>query len=543
MLNELGVLRVQLSALGQRIEAVRASLTVRESSEGLDHQLRRVRLALGESMDLVVREVRLGGGGHRLALVYLEGLVDQTLVGEQILRPLMEAAPELAALQAGTGQDLLDLLRTRVLAAADVQREPDADAALGRLFGGNTLVLADGTSGALICETAGYPMRAVEEPTSESGVRVPREGFTESLQVNLSLLRRRIRSPDLWIEGMQIGRVTGTRVAFAYVRGTADDALVAEARRRLRRIDIDGVLESGYLEEFIEDQPYSPFPQTLRTERPDVVAANLLEGRVAIFTDNTPFVLVAPVVLTQLLGVSEDYYERFLIGSALRFLRYVAFVGSMALPSVYIAVTTFHQEMLPTSLLLSVAAAREGVPFPAIVEAMLIELMFEMLREAGVRLPRVVGPAISIVGALVLGQAAINASLVSPAMAVVVAITAIASFSTPVFSLAVSARLLRFAFMIAAAALGLFGVMTVGIAVLLHLAALRSFGVPYLSPLGPLVVQDWKDMVVRAPWWAMKKRPRTVGSPNRWRRPPGEPARVFRPRRREVPRAAAEERG
>lgn len=526
------------------IQAMEVRLEHSLATEDLQSNIHRIREALGQSSDLVVREFTLGGNPKTLgALLYIDGLANATLVGDQILRTLMRTEESTAGMAAWHSRDSLDQLKSRVIAAASVREEDDLGQAVLSLVRGETLVLTAGQPRILVCGTRAFEMRSVEEPTSESGVRVPREGFTESLRVNTSLLRRRIQNPNLWIESLRIGRVTQTQVAIAYVEGIVNDELVSEVRRRLQRIEVDGILESGYLEEFIEDNPYSPFPQTLRTERPDVVAANLLEGRVAVLTDNTPFALVLPIVFTQLLSVSEDYYERFMIGTSLRLIRYLAFFASMMLPSLYIAVTTFHQEMLPTGLILSIAAAREGVPFPAIVEAGMMEVIFEILREAGIRLPRVIGPAVSIVGALVLGQAAVSASLVSPAMVVVVATTAVSSFTTPAFSLAISARLLRFLFMIAAAAMGLFGVMAVGLGVMMHLCALRSFGIPYLSPLTPVTMSDWKDVIFRAPWWAMVSRPRWIGQKEPVRQNLDNRPRAPRVRRRPGrPEAEAEER-
>jgi spore germination protein KA len=289
------------------------------------------------------------------------------------------------------------------------------------------------------------------------------------------------------------------------------------------------VLESGYLEEFIEDNPYSPFPQVVHTERPDRVTASLLEGRVAILTDGTPFALIVPAEFITLMQSPEDYYERYMVATAIRWLRYIGFAMSLLLPSLYIAITTFHQEMIPTRLLISLAAAREGVPFPALVEALMMEFTFEALREAGIRLPRAVGQAVSIVGALVIGQAAVQAGIVSPLMVIVVAITGIASFMNPAFNIALTMRLMRFPLMLLAATLGLFGVMVGILAILIHLAGLRSFGVPYLSSLAPLHTKDLKDVAVRAPWWAMDNRPAETAKLNRRRQSRGQKPSISKP--------------
>lgn len=461
-----------------------------------------IRARLGNPPDLVVRAIdpdRADGApapASRYWILFLESLTDVGAVSDYVVRPLVWGV--------GSGG------RVRPAHASihvpDVQRANGVEDAVGKLLDGQTLIV-EAAGSIWAADTASRPGRMVEEPDAESGVRVPREGFNEQLDVGIALTRARLRHPGLRFEQRRFGTRTATRVVLAYIEDLVDPEILATVRSRLDRMRLDGVLESGYIEEFIEDSPFSPFPQTLRTERPDVVVANLLEGRFAILVDGTPFALVGPVVLTQLLTVSEDYYERSILSSWVRMLRYAAFVISLVLPGLYVAVTTYHQEVIPTSLLLSIAADREGVPFPALAEALLMETQFEVLREAGLRLPRAVGPAISIVGALVLGQAAISANLVSPAMVIVVAMTAIASFATPAFSIALAARLLRFAFTIAGAALGLFAMQAVAVLILVHLCALRSFGVPYLSPLAPLRLRDWTDVVARVPWWAMTRRP------------------------------------
>jgi spore germination protein KA len=316
------------------------------------------------------------------------------------------------------------------------------------------------------------------------------------------------------METKQIGRETQTQVAVMYIKGIAEEAIIQEVHRRLDRIDIDGILESGYIEELIQDGTYSPFPTIYNSERPDVIAAELLEGKIAILVDGTPFVLVVPAFFVSFLHAPEDYYHRADISSLIRILRYIGMLIAFIAPSLYIAVTTFHQEMLPTDLLIGLAAQREGVPFPAFIEALLMELAFEILREAGIRMPRTIGPAVSVVGTLVIGQAAVEAGIVSPAMVIVVAITAISSFSFPSYSIANSFRMLRFPLMGLAASFGLYGIIVGVIALILHLCSLRTFGIPYMSPIAPFNLPDQKDVFIRAPWWAMVLRPKLLNRKN-----------------------------
>jgi spore germination protein KA len=313
---------------------------------------------------------------------------------------------------------------------------------------------------------------------------------------------------------MKIGTVTQTDVAIMYIKGIVNEKVVTEVKQRLNRINIDSILESGYIEQLIEDQTWTTFPTIYHTERPDVVTSQLLEGRVAIFVDGTPFVLTAPAVFIQFFQAPDDYYSRFDISTGIRLLRIMSFFIALIGPSLYIAVTTFHQEMIPTAMAIAIAAQRENVPFPAFIEAVIMEVTFEILREAGLRLPRSVGQAVSIVGALVIGQAAVQAGFVSPVMVIVVALTAIANFSTPSFSMAIAARLLRFIIMLLATFLGFYGIMLAIMFMTIHLCSLRSFGVPYMSPIAPFNLGQQQDVLVRFPIWAFKNRPPLISKGN-----------------------------
>jgi spore germination protein KA len=331
------------------------------------------------------------------------------------------------------------------------------------------------------------------------------------------MLRRKIRSPNLWIESRVIGTETQTKVAVAYVKGIASEDVVEEVQSRLDRIDIDGILESNYIEEFIQDKQFTAFPTVFNTERPDVVAGQLLEGRIAILVDGTPFALVVPALFTQFFQSPEDYYQRSDFASLIRGLRFLAFFLAVITPSFYIAITTFQQELLPTTLLFNLASQREGVPFPAFLEGLLMEIVFEILREASVRMPKTVGQSISIVGTLVVGQAAVEAGLVTAAMVIVVSITAISNFVMPSFNMGISARILRFFLMALGATFGLYGLFLGVILLVVRLCSLQSFGVPYMSPLAPVKWSDQKDTLFRVPFPWMRLRPRSIPTPNRVR--------------------------
>lgn len=462
--------------------------------------------------DVVFRPFMIGGKMEAY-LVYIEGLSNIEEIDANVLAPLMQEDRS----QPKTWNEWFK----KKLSVAKVKEIKTFADCIQQISMGNPVLLIEQETLGFALGLAKWEKRSVEEPTSESTVRGPREGFTESLGTNTSLIRRKLRSPQLKMKSMSIGRYTLTEIVIAYIDGLADKTLIDEVTNRLERIDIDGILESGYIEEMIEDNPYSPFPQVLTTERPDVCVSSLLEGKVAILVDGTPFVMVIPTTFYSLMQSSEDYYQRYMISTLIRWLRYACLLISLFLPSLYVAALTYHQEMIPTKLLLSIAASRERVPFPGLVEALLMEVVFEALREAGIRLPKQVGSAVSIVGALVIGQAAVQAGLVSAPMVMVVAITGIASFTIPRYTAAIAIRMLRFPFMILAGMLGLLGILLGLMVILAHLSTLRSFGVPYLTPISPMKGRDMKDVLIRAPWWMLNTRPHLTGEDNKYRQSPG----------------------
>lgn len=465
--------------------------------------------ALGGSPDFMLKKVgETPEAPVRLAIAFIDGLVDAKQV-IKLTQHWIEAGLKQETVSEEAAQRIIEHLPVDGIKAVYTKQE-----LVNSILAGKTALMMDGFPGAFTASLPGGVRRSVEEPTSQTVIRGPKEGFTEDISTNISLLRRKIRSPDLCFTEKTIGRYTQTRVAMAYIEGVADPAAVKEISARLDAIDTDSILESGYIEEFIQDGVYTPFPTVFSTERPDTVAAGMLEGLVGILVDGTPFALVAPVTFFKFFNSSEDYYQRYDISSFLRMVRFFSFLVAMLLPSLYIAVTTFHQEMLPTTLLISIAAQREGTPLPAVLEALVMEFTFEIIREAGVRMPRAIGPAISIVGALVLGQAAVQAGLVSAAMVIVVSFTAISNFVLPAINMASAVRLLRFMFMFLAGTLGLFGILVGAIPLLVHLVSIRSFGVPYMTPLAPIDLSAMKDFLIRVPWWKMKRRPKMYAKGN-----------------------------
>jgi len=496
--------------------------------KNLGANLTAIKNLLGNSGDLDIRTFVVGARNPvRCALVFVEGMSDKHVIRESILKPLMHLGRQEEPSRGFSSATAFEVIRDFSLSAGDVEEVRDIREVLNSVLSGDSALFVEGEPRAMIVASKGFKHRSITEPDTETIIRGPREAFVEAIRVNTSLTRRRLKTHNLRVDEIKVGYLSETKVAVLYVKGLAQEDLVREVKDRLGRIQTDTILDSGYLEDYIEDHPFSPFPQVQNTERPDKVAAALAEGRVAILADGSPFALIVPTTFHMFLQAPEDYYERPHIAVLLRSIRWFSLVLALVFPSFYVAATTFHQEMIPTSLALSIAAGRQGVPFPAVVEALTMEVLFEILREAGVRLPRMIGNAISIVGALVLGQAAVAAGIVSPIMVIVVGVTAIASFVVPAFSAAISVRILRFPMMVFAASLGLYGVMWFSLLIMIHLVSMRSFGVAYLSPMAPLQVGNLKDFYVRVPWWAMYTRPKPFGrrDPKRaeLRQKPGPP--------------------
>ncbi|MGE7905778.1 spore germination protein [Peribacillus sp. NPDC094092] len=481
-------------------------------SSDLQYNLDHIKKTLGNSSDIVIRDFQAGKIGElKLGLVYTDGLTDSVSVQDFILDTLMvEIRDSDLDVAAFNPSDCFEMIKSHTLPIGGIGEVTDFQKLFNHVLSGDTVLLMDGFPKGMALGSREWVDRGVQEPSSQTVVRGPKDGFTETLRTNTALIRRRIKDPSLWLETKQIGEKTQTDVAIMYLKGVANDKTVSELQSRLNRIKIDAILESGYIEELIQDEVYTPFPTVYNTERPDAVAAALLEGRIAIFVDGTPFVLIVPALMVHFFQSSEDYYQRADIATLIRILRYLSFFLALLTPSLYVAVSTFHQEMLPTPLLISLASQREGVPFPAFVEAMMMEVVFEILREAGVRMPRAIGSSISIVGALVIGQAAVEAGFVSATMVIIVSLTAICSFVFPANSMAMAFRMLRFLFMILAATFGLYGIILGLIVMVLHLNSLRSFGLPYLAPNAPFILQDQKDNIVRLPHWSLLKRPHLI---------------------------------
>ncbi|MGQ7889149.1 spore germination protein [Paenibacillus sp. WC2504] len=432
----------------------------------------------------------------RMLLIYVDGMIDAELVESNVLKPLIyDGLPQ----GLGTIESIAQMYEQQLLSVLQLQRSTIFGEVATRILKGDLAILADGEETAILTSVKQIAARGIEESTSEPALRGPKESFTESLRTNTVLLRAKITTPKLKMESVSVGTLTKTDLVIVYIEGLVDNHLLDEVRTRVNRIDIDGILDSGYIEEAIEDTHFSPFPQIMSSERPDVVASGLLEGRVAIIADGSPFTLIVPMTFWSGLQAPDDYYERFLYIFLNRSVRYFFAAFSVLLPSFYIALTNFHQELMPSKLMITIAALRETAPFPTVIEVLMMEVMFEGLREAGLRLPKPIGPLVSVVGALVIGEAAVSAGIVSSPIVIVVSAAGIASFIIPRYRFGIPLRMLRFPLLIMSGIFGLFGLTAGVIAILIHLIQLRPFGMPYLTPLAPASRQWLKDWLLRAP--------------------------------------------
>lgn len=440
-------------------------------------------------------------------LIYTNGLVDDNLLTEGVLKVLLEQT------------DFSEIsFRAEVirknLPMGQVSITTETKEIMDRILTGHLILLIKNEAKAIVINLQKLEGRGIEPSMIEPSTKGPKESFIESLDTNITLIRRRIPHPDFKIINFTIGKYSKTNVAVMYVSSIANEKLVKEALRRLKKIDTDSIASSNYLEEALDDNPYSIFPTVLETDRPDKVASALLEGRIALLQNNNPFALIAPTFFISFFQAADDYYRSFIIGTLLRYSRYISAFISIFLPGIYVAFTTFNQEMIPTPLLITLANQRAGIPFPVVIEAISMGAAFEILKEAGTRLPKPIGQAVSIVGALVIGDAAVNAGIVSPAMVIVTALTAISSFTIPSQELETPLLVLRLLITMVSGFLGFWGILIITILILGHITSLRSLDIPYTSPLAPLNIADLDDILVRAPLRLNQKRPISLNKKN-----------------------------
>ena len=452
-------------------------------------------------IDFLIRRFQLFGS-RPAALLCLKSLIGKEEVERDILKPLQESKLPL-------DQSLheMDYIVNNVLYFSDVKIITELSPLIQSLTLGKAIIMIDGLDQALELDAKKAEKRAIEQSETERVVRGSKDGFIEQLETNIALLRARLPVPEFRIESTEVGMRTRSKVAVCYIEDIANETLVQEVKKRIDAIEIDGILDSGYIEQFIQDSPWSPFPQIQNTERPDRIIGNVLEGKVAILVEGSPHALVAPALFNQFYQTSEDYNDRWIISSSIRFIRLLALMFSLTFSSFYVTVLSFHPELIPGNFVVAASSGRHGVPFPVFIEVLIMEIAMEILREATVRMPQQVGGALSIVGVLVVGQAAVQAGFVSPITVVIIAMSTIGSFATPSYNAATAFRMLRFALIILSGMFGLLGLMLGIIMILNHMLSLRSFGVPYMYPFSPGDMKSIKDSIIRAPLAWLRERP------------------------------------
>lgn len=455
----------------------------------LEENLLQVRTKFVDTEDLIVESL------HRFNmdayLLYIETIIDKKLVEDKIVKPMLE-------LDFPTEKELFP--------QALVQETNSIKETVESILQGKCILLKKDSDLAQIFDASSFKARNITEPATEAVIRGSHEGFVESMTTNISLIRKRLRNSNLKIKYFTIGNDSHTKVGMIYLDHIANKKTVANIEQKLSDIDIDFILAPGHIEEFISDN-YSVFPTMLSTERVDRTVANLMDGRIAIFADSSPGALIAPTTFFTFYQSPDDYNSRWYFGSFVRFLRILGFLISIALPALYIAIVSFHYEVLPTEIVFSIKSSLEYVPYPPLIEALAMQITLEILREASIRLPSRIGQTIGVVGGLVIGTAVVEANLVSNTMIIVVAITAISSFIVPITEMGSSIRLLGFPFMLVAAMFGLIGMSFLFMFMLIHLCKLESFGTPYFAPFSTLKWSEMKDTLIRVPMNFFKNRP------------------------------------
>lgn len=446
-----------------------------------------------EAPDLKVHHMKLSGETNAI-LTYLEGLADKRTIQINIIRPLVT---EMKSIDQLWSSNVIYSHLTCTLSWSEIE---------AAILEGNSILFVDGEEKAIVIDSQGWPQRSVEEPHSETMLKAGHEGFLETASQNIALIRRFLPNRELKIKQYKIGERANIKIYLVYLGDVTNPTIIEELEKRISSFTVDTLLTTGELEQYIEDAAFTPFPQSILTERPDVTAMYVLEGRVAVIVDRSPRVLITPVNFLSFFQTIDDYSLRWSLAVFVRLLRLLSFFIAVFLPALYIVVIAFHYEVLPMNLILSIGETRERVPVSPFLEAVLMELTLEMLREAGIRLPSTIGQTVSIVGGIVIGQAAVQAGLVSNVMVIVVSLTAIASFIIPVFDMAYSIRLIRFPMMVIAWMFGMVGISMGFMIILAHLVTMESMGTSYGTPLSPLKFSEWKDSVIRSPLRYLNKR-------------------------------------
>ncbi|MEE0840896.1 MAG: spore germination protein [Acutalibacteraceae bacterium] len=482
-----------------RYEGIRLSDNIEESTNTIKEILKNDGI-------LRVRQFFINGN-ISCTLFFMDGMVNNAILNQTVLEPLITYRGEIKG-------DIPSFVLNNILFAAESSKQEYISEMLRSLLYGDTLLLMDNSSTAITVNTKGWRTRGISEPSNERVLTGPKEAFDEAVMLNMAMIRRKLPTPDLCVETQNLGRRSDTRVFITYLHSLVNKKALNILKERLSKIDIDSVLDSNYINELINNKPFSLFKTAGSTEKPDIVVARLLEGRIAVLVDGSPVVLTLPYLFSENFQSDDDYYLNFLFATGGRILRYICFFLSISVPSLFLALITHHKQLIPTSFFLSVTSSRSGVPFPPLIECLLLIFIFEILREAGLRVPQSMGQALSIVGGLVIGQSSVEAGIVSAPLLIAVALSGISGLMVTRLKSAV--LFLRIFLTLLGSIFGLFGYFAGIFFILINIFSLESFGTDSTSSLDNISFQSLKDTLFRAPWYKMKTRP-TALSQNRIR--------------------------
>jgi len=445
--------------------------------------------------DVVIKKVYFKDGCEG-CFIYMIGMTNLEILNRDLVEPIM-------------GIDVSKAIKNKSIfnvSSAEIKLQYEFEEIIKLILAGNVALLIDGVDCAVLGKFRRTESRGIEEPDTEKNVKGPREGFTELITTNIAILRRHISNTTLKFKSFKVGETTNQTLAVAYIQGIVNEDILDRLIKKIEKINYDGLIAIGYVEQMIMDFPNSPLPQYLATERPDKAVAALLEGRFVILLDGTPITLIAPVSFFSFFQALDDYSTNWMYGSFIRVVRYISALVAVFLPALYISVISFHYYMVPLNLLIPLAESRSKVPFPPIIEALIMEITIEMIREASIRLPSYISTSIGVVGGIIIGQAAVDAGIVSNMLIIVVAATAVASFVVPSYDFGLSLRFLRFALMIISSIFGIVGIVSVTALILSELVTIESLGQPYFQPLIPFKKGDLKDTILRFPIGFLRKR-------------------------------------
>ena len=476
-------------------------------TKSLKKNIETIKTIFHSSQDLMVREF-LSFQNTKSAIIFLDGSVDKQFLISGVLKPLQETKNQ-------KKENLADFAMKKIVAFAQVSTEDSLSEIVTNINNGFCIILFQNSQKAVCVGSTKWPIRSVMEPPTSAVINGPREGFVEDITTNVSLIRKRLKNPDVLFEKLEIGKYTKTQIRLCYIDGIADPQVVRKIKEKLQEIDIDGIIDSSYLTAFLEDRRHSVFRQVGSSEKPDIIVSKILEGRVAIVCDGSPIVLTLPFLLLEDFQSSNDYYTTSTSASILRWLRLLGAILAIILPGCYVSMTLYHYKLIPIKLLISIADSIEGIPLSPFLEILFVIFLFEVLYEASLRMPRYLGLALSVVGALILGDTAVKAGLISPPAVMIVALTGVMSYTVPNQNVQIS--ILRLLFTILGGVLGFYGIILGSLFLIGYLCGMENYSAPYLAPFGPYIKSDQKDALFKKPITAFVSRPKSFPNKNKTR--------------------------